>query len=304
MASTNGVPQPFPYQGSKRRLAACILRFIPSNSHRLVEPFAGSAAVSLAAAKSRRASRFFLADANEPLTKLWKEIVMRPDELCDRYEKLWTEQEGQERTFYDEVRKKFNQNHRPEHLLYLLARCVKAAIRYNSNGEFNNSPDNRRRGMRPETMRHNLVACSHLLNNRVQIEHADYREVLQHTEPDDVVYMDPPYQGVCGKRDARYLSQTSLSAFSDSLRDLNRREVPFIVSYDGRRGDKTYGKALPEDLDLIRHEVDAGRSTTSTLLGRAEKTYESLYLSPALAERIADPHILELEPASLFADFA
>lgn len=303
MASTNGVPQPFPYQGSKRRLAACILRCIPGNSHRLVEPFAGSAAVSLAAAKFGRARRIFLADANEPLTRLWKEIVMRPDELCDRYEELWNEQDGQERIFYDEVRKSFNQNHRPEHLLYLLARCVKAAIRYNSNGEFNNSPDNRRRGMRPETMRCNLVACSHLLNNRVQIEHADYREVLRHTGPDDVVYMDPPYQGVCGKRDARYLFQTSLTAFSESLRDLNRREVPFIVSYDGRRGEKTYGKALPDDLNLIRHEVDAGRSTTSTLLGRTDNTYESLYLSPALAERIDDPHVLEVEPVSLFADF-
>ncbi len=43
-------PHPIPYQGSKRRLAAAILAHAPSGVRRLIEPFAGSAAISLAAA--------------------------------------------------------------------------------------------------------------------------------------------------------------------------------------------------------------------------------------------------------------
>ena len=42
---------------------------------------------------------------------------------------------------------------KPDLLLYLLARCVKAAVRYNASGEFNQSPDNRRRGMPPHDAR-------------------------------------------------------------------------------------------------------------------------------------------------------
>ncbi len=43
------VPQPIPYQGSKRYIAKVILAFFPKAVETLFEPFAGSAAVSLAA---------------------------------------------------------------------------------------------------------------------------------------------------------------------------------------------------------------------------------------------------------------
>jgi len=52
------------------------------------------------------------------------------------------------------------------------------------------------------------------------------------------------------------------------LRDLLRRDIPFIVSYDGRTGNKRYGRPLPASLGLTHVEVLAGRSTQATLLGR------------------------------------
>jgi DNA adenine methylase len=63
------------------------------------------------------------------------------------------------------------------------------------------------------------------------------------------------------------------------LKKLNQRNVPFILSYDGRTGQKSYGQNLPEELGMYRLEVDAGRSTQATLLGRDEVTFESVYLS-------------------------
>ena len=44
------LPHPIQYQGSKRNLAPIILRYFPKGINRLVEPFAGSAAISVAAA--------------------------------------------------------------------------------------------------------------------------------------------------------------------------------------------------------------------------------------------------------------
>lgn len=58
------------------------------------------------------------------------------------------------------------------------------------------------------------------------------------------------------------------------------------MSYDGRRGQKTYGKELSAELGLYRIEVRAGRSAQSTLLGRDDITYESIYLSKILVERL------------------
>ncbi len=73
------VPHPIPYRGSKRRLAPAILSRVPDLGYtRLVEPFAGSAAVTLAAASQRRFSSFFLGDALEPLARLCEDIVLDP----------------------------------------------------------------------------------------------------------------------------------------------------------------------------------------------------------------------------------
>ena len=86
------IPHPFPYQGSKRGIAPHILPHIPADAHRLIEPFCGSAAISLAVAASDRAHRFWLNDANAPLMTLWAELLERPMDLAARYEGLWHRQ--------------------------------------------------------------------------------------------------------------------------------------------------------------------------------------------------------------------
>jgi DNA adenine methylase len=280
------VPHPIPYQGSKRNLAPIILSYFPSHVLRLVEPFAGSAAISLAAAQRNLADRLLLNDAHAPVMELWREIIDAPEKLAVKYRKLWQAQLGREREYYDSVRRKFNETHKPEYFLYLLARCVKAAIRYNGCGEFNNSPDNRRKGAHPDTMRGRILGASSLLRGRTEVNARDYREVLARCNSDDLVYMDPPYQGVCQNRDNRYCPKIDHGEFCDCLEALNNKECKYIVSYDGRTGEKTYGKPMPKHLHLVHIEIHAGRSTQATLLGRDHDTYESLYLSPALANSI------------------
>lgn len=286
---------PIPYQGSKRNLARYILQYVPSNADRLVEPFAGSAAVSLAAATSKRISRFWINDLNAPLCNLWSRIIDQPETIAQSYRDLWEEQEGQERTYYDEVRARFNQTHEPELLLYLLARCVKASVRYNSNGEFNQSPDNRRKGARPSTMKAQILGASSLLRGKTLITNHDFRDVLLDVTPTDIVYMDPPYQGVASNRDSRYIGTLDYDGFVCSLEALIARDVSFIISYDGRTGAKKFGNDLPSQLGLTHKEINAGKSSQATLLGRDEDTYESLYLSPALIERLEGAELRETQ---------
>jgi DNA adenine methylase len=325
------VPQPFPYQGSKRLLAPAILRHLPVKFGRLVEPFAGSAAVSIACAAAGRAREFWLNDFNRPLADLLGLIVNDPEPLADFYGATWREAEGTKETqgtkwtqgarasrpclartldagtsfqtggthvllgleapplahFY-RIREDFNRTQDPRLLLYLLARCVKGSVRYNSEGLFNQSPDRRRLGTRPDTMRANLRSVSSLLRRRCHITSTDYRDVLDGVRDSDIVYLDPPYQGVCGTRDARYSSAISFKDLVAALADLNRRGIRYLVSYDGRLGSRTYGEPLPESLDLRSLEIRAGRSSQSTLLGRDEVTFESLHVSPALHDRRTD----------------
>jgi hypothetical protein len=83
------VPHPIPYQGSKRQLAHYIVSLFPAGTNRLVEPFAGSAAVSLAAGHMKRVKRWAINDLHRPLIDLWTEIVRNPDDISDRYEQTW-----------------------------------------------------------------------------------------------------------------------------------------------------------------------------------------------------------------------
>jgi len=276
------IPHPIPYQGSKRGLAPTILAMMPRGPWRLVEPFAGSAAISLAAAHQRKASSFWLNDAHAPLFALWNMILDEPQSLARKYGRLWREQTGRERPYFDMVRARFNRDQRPADFLYLLARCVKAAVRYNAAGEFNNTPDNRRRGARPDTMRTRILAASALLGGRTTTTCQDYRAVLDSCCDKDLVYLDPPYQGVSRQKDNRYAPRIVHDEFCECLGELNRRKVMYIVSYDGRTGEKRFGESLPASLGLRHLEICAGRSTQATLLGRKRLTYESLYLSGRL----------------------
>lgn len=284
---SNNVLIPFPYQGSKRGIAQHILRYFPNEVNCLIEPFCGAAAVSIAAAAHSISKSFWLNDLNAPLVSLWQEILERPIELTDGYEKLWNEQHPNKKKFFFKIRDEFNSSHNPHYLLYLLARIVKGSVRYSSEGLFNQSADNRRSGMRPKTMRQQILGVSTLLSGKTTLSSVDFREVTPKAKKNDLVYMDPPYQGTSFTRDHRYYNGLIYDEFVDALITLNEKDISYIISYDGKTGGKYHGKALPTKLALKRLHIQAGRSTQATLLGKKDVTVESLYLSPALMERLS-----------------
>lgn len=98
--------------------------------------------------------------------------------------------------------------------------------------------------------------------------------------------MDPPYQGVSNVRDCRYYSGIEFYDFVDAIDNLNRRGIDFLISYDGMCGGKQYGKDLPKELGLHKVLLKAGLSSQSTLLGKKEITYEALYISRNIVQRV------------------
>jgi DNA adenine methylase len=277
------IPHPIPYQGSKRNLAADILRFFPQKIDRLIEPFAGSAAITIASAYYFKANKFIVNDINEPLINLWNKIVNEPETIIRDYHHIWNNQLGNEEEYYYQIRDNFNQTKEPKYLLFLLAKCVKAAVRYNAEGNFNQSPDKRRKGRLPENMRFDILNVSNLLKDKVTFHSVDYEKILDMATENDLVYMDPPYQGTAKNGGFRYMEDLNHEDFVISLYKLNKRNIPFILSYDGRTDNKTYGEELPKELNLHKIEIDAGRSSIATLHSRNERTYEAVYISDNLA---------------------
>ncbi len=273
------------YQGSKRMLAPQILQFMPARFSRLIEPFAGMAAISIAAAYEHRTGSFHINDLNEPLVRLLQSAVEHPKELIDAYSRLWKEQfsygDDHALHFYA-VREKFNNGEEtPEKMLYLLARCVKGAVRYGKNGKFNQSPDKRRHGTTPKKLASNVLEISSLMKGRTTFSSLDYRDILEMARPGDLLYMDPPYQGV-SMRDNRYFAGVPFDEFAESVELLDRKGIDYLISYDGKCGEKEYGKELPSSLHCKKVLLNAGLSSQATLLGKKSATFEALYVSSSL----------------------
>ena len=286
-ALMNGkTPHIVQYQGSKRKLAPQILQYMPKHFNRLIEPFSGMAAITIATAMEHRANFYVINDLNQPLVEILTQVVHHPSQLADEYRKIWNEQfdygEHHAEHFYM-IREKFNHGQKnAANLLYLIARCVKGAVRYAENGNFNQSPDKRRHGTNPDTLEKNLCAISDLLKGKTAFFSLDYHEIFEMAHQGDLVYIDPPYQGVTNGKDSRYYSGVSFDEFAESIQLLNRKHIDYLISYDGICGEKEYGKDLPESLGCKKILLNAGLSSQSTLLGKKSVTFESLYISQSL----------------------
>jgi DNA adenine methylase len=221
-------------------------------------------------------------------------VIDSPQEAADQYEALWFRERQKPIDAYYEIRSEFNVDRNPVKLLYLLARCVKNAVRFNPAGEFNQSPDKRRTGTRPQLMKAELFAAHQVLAGRCRAVHADFLSLFLAAEEGDFFYLDPPYQGTSEGHDQRYVAGVSRSQIIEALSILNEKHIPFILSYDGSCGERDYGDPLPSNV-ARRILLNVGRSSQATLNGRDDVTIESLYVSRlipstrALPEDFAEP---------------
>lgn len=280
--------QPIPYQGSKRSLAPRICEVFPDKIETLYEPFAGSAALTIYAAHHGLARSFVIGDVFEELINLWDFIIHQPALVSDRYRALWMEQHEKGNSHFNDVRARYNEDRDPIALLYLIARCVKNAVRFNRKGNFTQSVDKRRTGMQPDKMSRTVHAVSKLLRGRTRLFKGDFRDCIATAKAGDLVYMDPPYQGTTYGRDKRYVAQLHRETLVDALHELNVRGISYVLSYDGQSGDTNYGDPLPASIDASHLLLHAGRSSQATLSGRDDETIESLYVSKALDVAHAD----------------
>lgn len=126
------VPHIVQYQGSKRNLAPQILPYFPQRFNRLIEPFAGMAAITIAVSRLNKAQSYRLNDLNTPLVSVLEEAINNPQRLLDDYTRVWSEQLTYEEggvAHYYKVRDDFNNgNQCAANMLYLLARCVKGSV--------------------------------------------------------------------------------------------------------------------------------------------------------------------------------
>jgi DNA adenine methylase len=261
------------WSGSKRKSAEFITSFIPKTGT-YFEPFLGGGSI-LGALGNRPG---YAGDQIPELIGIWDLVKSDPSFLANSYEKSWNGLQREGHTYYYKVRDRFNKKRNPEDLLFLSRTCVNGLIRFNTYGDFNNSLHHTRPGIHPETLRSILLEWSKIVS-KTKFAATDYENLLKKAKLGDIVYMDPPYMGNKG----RYKNeQFDFERLWHILDDLNKRKVKWILSLDGKSGDRDYSKALsaPKELSKDAYLLDGESSAFPRLLNsRLDNVTESLFLN-------------------------
>lgn len=258
------------WSGSKRSQSDMILSYFPETFNTYFEPFIGGGSMMYAV----NPQKAICGDICEPLVDLWKMIKESPEALASAYKERWTRLQDDYKVYY-EVRDEFNKEHHPEDLLFLSRTCVNGLIRFNANGEFNNSLHHTRPGIAPDKLEKIIADWSKRIQG-VEFYAQDYVVTTQTAKKGDIVYLDPPYFHTKG----RYYGTIDFDSFLRFLEDLNKREVKYILSFDGKRGDDDFTVSLPSEL-YKRHEfIPSGNSSFKKVMDKENlQVYESLYLN-------------------------
>lgn len=178
------------WAGNKFKILDTILSVVPSGK-RIIEPFAGSCAVSL----NHVATTGIVSDINEDLINTYKSIQKHGKMFVEYCKTFFTNLNNNKDSYY-EIREKFNNTDNIEYksaaFIYLNRHCFNGLCRYNSQGKFNvpfgkyNSP------YFPEKELYFFYKRS----NFMKFEFCKFQDTFKNVLRGDIIYCDPPYMPI------------------------------------------------------------------------------------------------------------
>ncbi|MCM1439625.1 MAG: DNA adenine methylase [Roseburia sp.] len=257
------------WSGSKSSQAYTIANLAP-HFNKYFEPFIGGGSVLYALYPQSAVC----GDICKPLIDLWNLIKTEPSLLSEYYAQRWEELQSDYMAFY-RARDRFNKDGNPKDFLFLIRTCVNGLIRFNGNGEFNNSLHYTRKGIDPTSLQKILFDWHNHIQN-IEFVCMDYRESTATAKEGDFIYLDPPYFNTKG----RYYGKINYDDFFAYLRELNNRNIKYALSFDGSRGINSYSVDLPQDLYVRKEIIKSGKSTFRKVIDNvSEDVFETLYLN-------------------------
>jgi DNA adenine methylase len=190
--------QPFiKWVGGKRGLLSQILPLLPKEFNNYFEPFVGGGALffelfSQGLLKNKKA---YLFDINSELINTYNTVKANPEKLIDELEKFKKEHCKE---FYYEIRAwdreddflQKNELLRASRFIYLNKTCFNGLYRVNKKNQ-NNVPMGSYKN--PNICDEDTIYnASEALQNAI-IKNISYKEVVNYTNENDLVYFDPPY---------------------------------------------------------------------------------------------------------------
>lgn len=259
------------WSGSKRKIAPLLASLLPE-AKQYFEPFVGSGAML----PFRPGNKGIAGDVIPELIQLWMVIRDKPEITAQEYTLRWKRLQNEGHTVYYKIRDTFNATRNPHDFLFLSRTCVNGLIRFNKNGEFNNSLHHTRPGIAPERLSKLISQWSYYIQD-ITFWVADYHHTLEVAQMGDVAFLDPPYYGTKG----RYIpTDFNFEEFYSELERLNTVGVKWILTLDGMAGERAYQSSIPSHLYKVKLGLPTGNSPFTKLMRTSlDAVIESVYLN-------------------------
>lgn len=252
------------WAGGKFRVLDEILPRLPKGS-RLVEPFAGSAAVSINA----QFASALAADSNADLINLYRTIQADAARFIAEAKSLFGGARNT-RGWFDELRAEFNASDDPFRrsviFVYLNRHGFNGLCRYNGKGRFNvpfgkyGNP-----GFPALEVEAFSQAATH-----IEFVHQDFLTTMSQAEVGDVVYCDPPYVALSATSNFTSYStgafgSTEQTALAEKARECASRGIPVVIS----NHDTVESRAIYRDAEIHSFSVQRFISSKASTRGTA-----------------------------------
>jgi DNA adenine methylase len=228
--SSTPITKPFlKFPGGKHRLVPRIRAHLPLG-RRLVEPFAGSAAVCV----GTNYPRYLIADANGDLINLYQHLKREGEAFIAYCKSFFIDAYNRAEVYYA-FRALFNETDdlrwKAALMQYLGRHTFNGLIRYNSRGEYNAPFGRYKRPYFPEAEMRAFLE----MTKRAIFVHQDFIETMRACRRGDVVYCDPPYTPLS---DTAYFTDYNAGGFgvedqqalAELALTLSRRGIPVLIS--------------------------------------------------------------------------
>ena len=238
------------WAGSKQQLVPTLTRFWNSSYTRYVEPFAGSASWFFYITPSSA----LLGDINKDLISTYQQVKKNLPQVIEALKKLKV---GKENYYHlrgvDPLTIPLAA--RAARFIYLNRFSFNGLYRTNRSGKFN-VPYNGGVGNIPSAEM--LVQCSKVLQ-KAKLKACSFEMILEEVKSGDFVYLDPPFSvksvRVFNEYDAALFNQEQLKLLRDWMLKLNKRNIPFLVSYAESEEGNKLAKGFYKEVVTVRRNI-------------------------------------------------
>ena len=236
------------WAGGKHKLVPFLTAHLPpQRSGRLIEPFAGSAALTLATDYDA----YLINDTNPDLIALYTILKQEKQGFIDYARCHFTPDNNTENRYYA-LRAQFNDSREPAEraalFIYLNRHAFNGLCRYNSKGGYNVPFGRYRAPYFPEKEMQAYLGKA----ERIELRCGDFRDALAAVADDDTVYCDPPYAPLSNTASfTAYhtdgFGDDAQQRLADSARTTAPRTRGILIS----NHDTAYTRALYHDADRL-----------------------------------------------------